>query len=556
MQVITLKVFSFTAFCQCLLNLIDLCADAAIAVDPQGVIAINSDVSIKVDIFLPSSAINTMDCTGKLGNGRIVSVDANTTFLQKYSDVSSYTITIDCESQPPSIVLRWSRKLVVEELFTNEILDVQCIICNGPYSQTNDFRMAFRHNNAKPVHYQLSIERLPFFGSTVTTPGSFTQVDFYLTTNDQQKLGAGVHDFILVAYNYISTSVLEQQLYISLDLKNLSIDCDLYIGMKPNSFVVEVSLGAGAPANVTVWFKRSNQTLARVVRFCKKENECKNFSMSIESPVDIGQYYLEALAENSLNNVTVDPITVHCLPQIYDLYVFASTSRATADTELSILVRGDNGIFNMTVEADNQIITRQLIIDKTKKRNLIARLPFDGSDYEIEEFFATFSVPGFHDVNITITNEKQFFNYTLRFSIGQRFSCVSKIQMRGAAISSAYNPIKSSGKIVLSTDIVVDCAENSAFTFAWTIYKTSFLYDVPKAKDKIYLSNTALTQPEIVINENQLKPGRYVAFVEVRANINSVTPSVVEKQFAFFEIAAESLVVMIEGGSRREIGEK
>jgi len=254
-----------------------------------------------------------------------VAVDANTTFLEKYSDGGRYTITIDCVSQPSSDILRWSRTLVIEELFTNEILDVKCIICKGRYSQTNDFQMAFRHNNAKPIHYQLSIGRLSFSMSKVTAPGSFTQVDFYLTTNDQKKLSAGVHDFILVAYNYISTSVLEQHLYISLGLKNLSIECDLYIGMKPNSFIVEVSLGAGAPANVTVWFKRSNQTLARVVRFCKKENECKNFSMSIESPGSIGSYYLEALAENSLNNVTVDPITVHCLPQIYDLYVFAST---------------------------------------------------------------------------------------------------------------------------------------------------------------------------------------------------------------------------------------
>ena len=159
-------------------------------------------------------------------------------------------------------------------------------------------------------------------------------------------------------------------------------------------------------------------------------------------------------------------------------------------------------------------------------------------------------------MNITITNDQQFFHYTQRLSIGQRFSCVKKIQMRGAAISSAYNPIKSSDKIVLSADIVVDCVENSAFTFAWTIYKTSLLYDVPKPKDKIHLSNTDLTQPEIVISRNKLEPGRYVAFVEVRANINSVTPSVVEKQFAFFEIVAESLVVRIEGGNKREIGEK
>ena len=509
-----------------------------------------------MNIFLPSSAITNIDCTRYSRNTVPVAVDANTTFLEKYSDAGSYTITIDCVSQPSSDILRWSRTLVIEELFTNEILDVKCIICKGRYSQTNDFQMAFRHNNAKPIHYQLSIGRLSFSMSKVTAPGSFTQVDFYLTTNDQKKLSAGVHDFILVAYNYISTSVLEQHLYISLGLKNLSIECDLYVGMKPNSFIVEVSLGVGAPANVTVWFKRSNQTLARVVRFCKKENECKNFSMSIESPGDIGQYYLEALAENSLNNVTVDPITVHCLPQIYDLYVFASTSRATADTELAILVRGDNGIFNMTVQADNQLMTRRLIIDKTKKRNEIARLPFDGSNYEVEEFIVAFNVPGFHDVNITIKNDQQFFHYTQRLSIRQRFSCVKKIQMRGAAISSAYNPIKSSDKIVLSTDVVVDCAENSPFTFAWTIHKTSLLYDVPKPKDKIHLSNTDLTQPEIVISRNKLEPGRYVAFVEVRANINSVTPSVVEKQFAFFEIVAESLVVRIEGGNKREIGEK
>ena len=549
-------IFNLTAFCQRLHNIIDLCEGAAISVDPQGVIATNSDVSMKVDILLPSSAMNAIGCTGNLGKGAPVSVDANTTFLQKYSYANSYTIIIECESQPPSDVLRLSRTLVIEEFFTNEILDVKCIICNGRYSQTNDFQTVFRHNNARPVHYQLSVGGLFRLRSQVETPGSFTQVDFYLTTTDQKKLTAGVHDFILVAYNYISTSVLEQQLYISLDLKNLTIECDLYIGMKPNSFIVEVGLNAGAPANVAVWFKHSNQTLATVRKFCKLENDCRNFRVSIKNPENIGQYYIEALAENSLNKVIADPITVHCLPQIYDLYVFTSTPRATADTELSILVRGDNGIFNMTVEADNQLMTRLLIIDETKKRNIIARLPFDGSDYKIEEFFVTFSVPGFHDVNITITNEKQFFNYTHRLSIGQRFSCVKKIQMRGAAISSAYNPIKSSDKIVLSTDVVVDCEENNPFTFAWTIYTTSLLYDVPKPKDKISLLNTDLTQPEVVINENQLEPGRYVAFVEVRENINSATPSVVEKQFAFFEIAAESLVVRIEGGNRREIGEK
>jgi len=556
MQVITLNVFNFTALWQCLLTIIDICADVAIAIDPQGVIATNSDVSIKVNIFLPSSAINAIDCTGNLGNGAPVAVDTNTTFREKYYAANSYTIEIHCYSQPPSHVMTWPRTLVVEDLFTNDNLDLHCIICNGRYSQTNDFQTAFRHNKAKPIRYQLSVGGLSGFKSTLTTHDLLTQVDFYLTTTDQKKLSAGVHDFILVAFNYISTFVLEQQLYISLYLKNLSIECDLYIGMKPNSFIVEVSLGAGAPANVTIWLKRSDYTLATAGKFCKQEHDCKQFSVAIKNPGSIGSYYLEALAENTLNNVIADPITVHCLPQIYDLYVFASTSRATADTELSILVRGDNGIFNMTVQADNQLMTRQLTIDQTKKRNLIARLPFDGSDYEVEEFVVTLSIPGFHDVNITITNEKQFFNYTHSFPIGRRFSCVKKIQMRGAAVSSAYNPIKSSGKIVLSTDVIVDCVENSLLTFAWTIYKTSLLYDVPKPKDKIYLSNTDLTQPEIVINENQLEPGRYVAFVEVRANINSATPSVVEKQFAFFEIAAESLVVRIEGGNRREIGEK
>jgi len=49
----------------------------------------------------------------------------------------------------------------------------------------------------------------------------------------------------------------------------------------------------------------------------------------------------------------------------------------------------------MTVQADNQLMTRRLIIDKTKKRNEIARLPFDGSNYEVEEFIVAFNVPVF-----------------------------------------------------------------------------------------------------------------------------------------------------------------
>ena len=161
----------------------------------------------------------------------------------------------------------------------------------------------------------------------------------------------------------------------------------------------------------------------------------------------------------------------------------------------------------------------------------------------------------FSDVDISINNTKQVFNFTTRIHVRNQQSCFQGINIRGGSSTTTTDPVEVQNYIILSANATIICWEKTQFFYNWRLFKVESPSDIPKPENKIALK-TSFGRSEIVLKGKDLRPGIYLIFVTVsQTGITSSAPVTEKEDFASFKIVQKRLEIFICGGKRREIGE-
>jgi len=161
----------------------------------------------------------------------------------------------------------------------------------------------------------------------------------------------------------------------------------------------------------------------------------------------------------------------------------------------------------------------------------------------------------FSDVDISINNTKQVFNFTTRIHVRNQQSCFQGINIRGGSSTTTTDPVEVQNYIILSANATIICWEKTQFFYNWRLFKVESPSEIPKPENEIALK-TSFGRSEIVFKGKDLRPGIYLIFVTVsQTGTTSSAPDTEKEDFAIFKIVQKRLEIFIWGGKRREIGE-
>ncbi|XP_076810424.1 polycystin family receptor for egg jelly-like [Clavelina lepadiformis] len=434
------------------------------------------------------------------------------------------------------------------------------------YQQTNfhtspaSVELIFYHKYYFPISYALlvndvvitELQKAHTFDNTKIS--SNETVKFKLNSTVQRLVGSGKHDVTLLLQNNVSSVTYLKPVTLYEKIKPFKVMTKQYVGLRPNSFIINAALSSGAPVNLAIEV-RSIQTSSSVFKtsiFCP--HDCH--SMAVEATLSqAGLYEVVAIATNKIS-MSMSSRPFEALPQIYDVYITSRGFDFEIYREVFIFIRGDLGDYKMTLTIDENVEKNlTLTISKTEyKHQALPNLPFDAKHYMLIRNESLFYEA--RQVAVLIRNEKQTFRFVENVPKTLETSCLESVRIRDGKVGGGLDErLKVVEELVLSADLAFICLRVPySVDYKWRAYRVTSKIDIPKIGDEVQL-NTSSVEPELVINAGALLPGLYV--IKLNVNVTSDYDLNVEAKgddYTLVEIPKRKLNFLIKGGDVVEAG--
>ncbi|CAK8677463.1 unnamed protein product [Clavelina lepadiformis] len=420
--------------------------------------------------------------------------------------------------------------------------------------------LIFHHKYYFPISYALMVDDVII--TELQTSQTFDKkkilsneaVRFELNSTMQRLVGPGKHDVILLLQNHVSSVTYSEPVIFYEEIKNLTVMTEQYVGLRPNVFVINVTVSSGAPVNVAIDIisTRTSLSVFRSSKFCPRD--CHTMAIEATLP-QAGIYEAVATATNNISELT-SSASFEALPQIHDVYITSRGFEYETRREVFILIRGDVGKYEMNLTiGENAAKNLTLTISKTKYKHVgLPNLPFDAEPYMLITNESLFDEA--RQVVVLIRNEKQSFRFIGNVPKALPLSCLESVRIRDGKIGGGLDePLKVVEELVLSVDLNFRCTrELFSVDYKWRAYRVTSKIDIPKIGDEVQLK-TSSGEPELVIKADDLLPGMYV--IKVNANVTSDERlNVIEKgdDYTLVEIPKRKLNFLIKGGNVVEAG--
>ncbi|XP_076803268.1 polycystin family receptor for egg jelly-like [Clavelina lepadiformis] len=420
--------------------------------------------------------------------------------------------------------------------------------------------LIFHHKYYFPISYALMLDDVII--TELQTSQTFDMnkilsnetVRFKLNSTMQRLVGPGKHDVVLLLQNHVSSVTYSRPILFYEKIKNLTVMTKQYVGLRPNVFVINVTVSSGAPVNLTIDII-SNRTRLSVFRSSKfSPRDCHMLAIEATlSQVDI--YDAVATATNNISELT-SSASFEALPQIHDVYITSRGFDYETRREVFIFIRGDVGKYEMNLTiGENAAKNLTLTISKTKYKHVgLPNLPFDPEPYMLIKNESVFDEA--REVVVLIRNEKQSFRFVGYVPKALPLSCLESVRIRDGKVGGGLDePLKVVEELVLSVDLNFRCTrELFSVDYQWRAYRVTSKIDIPKIGDGVRLY-TSSVEPELVIKADDLLPGMYV--IKVNVNVTSDERlNVIAKgdDYTLVEIPKRKLNFLIKGGNMVEAG--
>ena len=423
--------------------------------------------------------------------------------------------------------------------------------------------LSFTHTYTFPIYYHLTIgdlsltHQLESFDADKFTEKKSTVRRFVLSQEHQAMIGPGKHHFTMVMENNVSSIVYSDEFTLLEPVSRVQIATANLVGIHPSSFVMNVTVGLGAPVSLLIQVFRgpANQSVAQMRMSC--ERRCPMLHPRVTLPDPGTNYVISVIASNEVSSVSEFYRSLTAMPLIYDVFVTSLEPLIVGpNNQVFFFVRGDLGDYSMTIHINHQKQkdTHFQITTTTQSHDFTAVFPMNPQSYTKVPVFIAFEQSGKVHVHVTIANAIKTMYFQRTLHVLYEFVCDIGLRIRdGNEKIWVDNPITVESTLQLNSDAHCYCDNDARISYTWEIFRVTSSKDVPFHQLNL---KQEFSDPNFVLDTSSFLPGLYV--VKLAASIADQRNWQLvgyQQDFALVQVERQEPNIVIEGGTRRQIGE-
>uniref|UniRef100_H2XSL0 ZP domain-containing protein n=1 Tax=Ciona intestinalis TaxID=7719 RepID=H2XSL0_CIOIN len=272
--------------------------------------------------------IVTVSCSISFGKSSPVSVETyrKAPFYHQFLFPQRQDVWFSCEIPGEEIIRAYGAVNVESNL---NIDNLKITSRSQPTRFLTDTTLLFQYIYQYPIQhcfvlrtYQ-SCDRTKTFSQTKYENKDLIDVQFQLTTDIQSSIGPGIHPFTLFMQNNISDVKYISTVWINKQVTGIKVTCDLFVGIYPNQFIINITLEEGCPANITIEINKypNNELVSQMKTLCSNPDECKLVQVKTSLKKAGEKYKVTVFANNQISNDSAVSQVFETVPQIYDAYM-------------------------------------------------------------------------------------------------------------------------------------------------------------------------------------------------------------------------------------------
>jgi len=482
-------------------------------------------------------------------------------YVQHRFDVPNSYITIpDCIAytlvfKSPAVVIH------VESDLNEATLDLSCTAPVKPMNQ--DVTVTCQHTYVYPVDYHLVFRHR----SIHKTTGAFDSIKFQskaketvqFTINiiDQALYTPGTHNIALILENQVSLKETWLRLTFYRPIRRMSVQTTPFVSSV--KFPIEVDLGYGAPANITVEIQRypSKVTMTTIQSSCSGSATCGIVVVMASVPATSVKYQAMVNASNAVSSITRTSAPFEAHPEIYDVYIMPRQQLyVNTEAVLLVFVRGDPADWKISLSyAGNTVELPFTTSGLQGLQTIPIKAPIDIQLYKQLEIRGNFPTAGSHEITSVVyeaNNSKQKFAFREKVFVQDTPTCLTSVKIRdGSNTQGKRQPLKVAARAVLSVETRFTCAGVDRYTYQWKVLIYEASRDLIRKEVPF---NGVMDRNEFLINQFNLNPNYYIINVVVTL-FNERNRSIGEKTaFTLINVVKRNMSVYLQSGTVRHIG--
>ena len=448
------------------------------------------------------------------------------------SDLSHPTFDITCSSQIQSM----ERDLILK--------------CQHTYVYPVDYHLVFRHR---------SIDKSsgPFDSNKFQSKAKET-VQFTVNIIDQALYTPGTHNIALILENHVSLRETWLRLTFYRPIRRMSVQTTPFVSSV--KFPIEVDLGYGAPANITVEIQRypSKVTVATAQSSCSGSVTCGIVVVMASVPATGVKYEAVVNASNAVSSITRTSAPFEAHPEIYDVYIMPREQLyVNKEAVLLVFVRGDPADWKISLSYGGNTVEHPFTISGSQNIQTVAiQAPIDIQLYKQLEIRGNFRTAGSHEITSVVyaaNNSKQKFTFREKVFVQDTPTCLASVKIRdGSNTHGGRQPLKIATRAAFSVETQFTCAGVDRYTYQWKVLKYEGSRDLIRKEVPF---NGVKDRNQFLIKQFDLNPNYYIIKVIVTL-FNERNQSIGEKSaFTLINVVKRNMSVFLQTGTVRHIGE-
>ena len=479
----------------------------------------------------------------------------------RFDEPNTYITVPDCTAYglafvSPTVVIH------VESDLNEDTLDLSCTAPVQPMNQ--DITLTCQHTYVYPVDYHLVFRHRSIhkttgpFDSNKFHSKAKEAVQFTINIIDQALYTPGTHNIALILENHVSLKETWLRFTFYRPIRRMSVQTTPFVSSV--KFPIEIDLGYGAPANITVEIQRysSKVTVATIQSSCSGSATCGIVVVMASLPATGAKYQAVVNASNAVSSITRTSAPFEAHPEIYDVYIMPRQQLyVNTEAVLLVFVRGDPADWKISLSYSGNTVELPFTISGSKGFQTVAiQAPIDMQLYKQLEIRVNFPTAGSHEIMSVVyeaNNSKQKLTFHEKVFVQDTATCLTSVKIRdGSNTRGRRQPLKIATRAAFSVETQFTCVGVDRYTYQWKVLKYEGSRDLIRKEVPF---NGVKNRNHFLIKQFDLNPNYYIINVVVML-FNERNQSIGEKNaFTLINVVKRNMSVFLQTGTVRHIGE-
>ena len=457
--------------------------------------------------------------------------------------------------QSPTVVIH------VESDLNETTLDLSCTSPVQPMNQ--DITLTCQHAYVYPIDYHLVFRHRSIHKTTGPFDSNKFQskakeaVQFTINIIDQALYTPGTHNIALILENHVSLKETWLRFTFYRPIRRMSVQTTPFVSSV--KFPIEIDLGYGAPANITVEIQRypSKVAVATIQSSCSGGATCGIVVILASVPATGVKYQAMVNASNAVSSITRTSAPFEAHPEIYDVYIMPRQQLyVNTEAVLLVFVRGDPADWKISLSYSGNTVEFPFTISGSQGLRTIAiQAPIDIQLYKQLETRGNFPTAGSHEITSVVyeaNDSKQKFTFREKVFVQDTPTCLTSVKIRDRSNAhGGRQPLTIATRAAFSVKTQFTCAGVDRYTYQWKVLKYEGSRDLIRKEVPF---NGVKDRNQFLIKQFDLNPNYYIINVNVTLFDERNQPFGEKSAFTLINVVKPNMSVFLQSGTVRHLG--